>query len=337
MRARAPGRPGLRSRSRASADAAVVEEGEEVAAVVRRLAVLLAAGLHPERAWQQLAPPGERSRRSDGGVTAVIRAVASSAGTAPLSPRIAAAAGAVAAAGRVESARSWRALAAALEVADRTGAPLAVALARLADTLVDVGRVRRDAGTALAGPVATGRTVLLLPGAGLLLAVGLGFDPLRILLTTVPGAACLVVGASLVAAGWRWNRRLVRAATPDEPAPGLALDLVATAMVGGSSVPRATAVVRAACRRCGLPVVGDLDAVRAVVDSAARTGAPVAVLLRGEADRARRDAATWAERAAARLAARLMLPLGVCILPAFLAVGVVPMLMAVVSSTLGRG
>ncbi|MFT2689728.1 hypothetical protein [Clavibacter zhangzhiyongii] len=37
---------------------------------------------------------------------------------------------------------------------------------RLAETLVEVARVRRDAGTALAGPVATGRTVLLLPGAG---------------------------------------------------------------------------------------------------------------------------------------------------------------------------
>jgi tight adherence protein B len=327
----------LRSRFRGTVDATIVEEGEEVAAVVRRLAVLLAAGLHPERAWQQLAPPGSRSRRSDGAVPAVIRAVASATGGAPLSPRIVSAVGAVAAAGHEETARSWRALAAALDVADRTGAPLAVALTRLADTLVDVGRVRRDAGTALAGPVATGRTVLLLPGAGVLLAAGFGFDPLRILLTTVPGAACLLVGASLVAAGWRWNRRLVRAATPDEPAPGLVLDLVATAMAGGSSVPRATAVVRRACRRCGLPVGCDLDAVQAVVDASARTGAPVAVLLRGEADRARRDAATWAERSAARLAARLMLPLGVCILPAFLAVGVVPMLMAVVSSTLGHG
>jgi tight adherence protein B len=337
VKERAPGRPGLRWPSRGSADATALEEGEEVAAVVRRLAVLLAAGLHPERAWQHLAPPGSRARRSDGAAAAVIRAVASTAGTVPLSPRIAAAAEAVAAGGREETARSWRALAAALDVADSTGAPLAVALARLADTLVDVGRVRRDAGTALAGPVATGRTVLLLPGAGLLLAAGLGFDPLRILLTTVPGAACLVAGACLVLAGWRWNRRLVRAATPQDPAPGLVLDLTATAMAGGSSVPRATAVVRRACRRSGLAVGDDLDVVQEVVDASVRTGAPVAVLLRGEADRTRRDAATWAERAAARLAARLMLPLGVCILPAFLAVGVVPMLMAVVSSTLGRG
>ncbi|RII91909.1 type II secretion system F family protein, partial [Clavibacter michiganensis] len=260
-------------------------------------------------------------------------------GSAPLADRVmtastASTAGEAAGGG---TARSWSALAAGLEVADRTGAPLARSLDRLADSLVDIARVRRDAGTALAGPVATSRTVLLMPGAGLLLAAGLGFDPLRVLVTTVPGLVCLVMGSSLVAIGWRWNRRLVSRALPREPAPGLVLDLVAMAMSGGASVPRAVAVVRRACERAGLGAGDDLDAVGSVVDAAARTGAPVAALLGSEAERVRRDAATWAERAAARLAARLMLPLGVCILPAFLAVGVVPMLLAVVSSTLGRG
>lgn len=324
----------VRLRHRGTGDAEVVEEAEEIAAFVRRLAVLLGAGLHLERAWSQLAPAGDRPRRGERAVPALVRRVAAGAGSAPLAARVSAAA---AGTGGGAAARSWSALAAGLEVADRTGAPLARSLERLADSLVDVARVRRDAGTALAGPVATSRTVLLMPGAGLLLAAGLGFDPLRVLVTTVPGLACLVAGCSLVAVGWRWNRALVRQATPHEPAPGLVLDLVATAMSGGASVPRAVAVVRRACERAGLDPGGDLDAVGSVVEAASRTGAPVAVLLRSEAERSRRDAATWAERAAARLAARLMLPLGVCILPAFLAVGVVPMLLAVVSSTLGRG
>jgi tight adherence protein B len=333
-----------RRRLRGAGDAAVVEEAEEIAAFVRRLAVLLGAGLHLERAWSQLAPPGGRPRRGERAVPALVRRVAAGAGSAPLGTRIVVAATEAPALGAAAggaadgaTARSWCALAAGLEVADRTGAPLARSLGRLADSLVDVARVRRDAGTALAGPVATSRTVLLMPGAGLLLAAGLGFDPLRILLTTVPGMACLVVGSSLVVVGWRWNRSLVIRATPREPAPGLVLDLVATAMSGGASVPRAVAVVRRAWERAGLGAGGDLDAVGTVVDAAARSGAPVAVLLRSEAERIRRDSATGAERAAARLAARLMLPLGVCILPAFLAVGVVPMLLAVVSSTLGRG
>lgn len=328
----------MRAVLRPASDRAVVEDAEEVAAFVRRLAVLIAAGLHPGRAWMQLAPPGERPRRGDRAVPSVIRRVATGAGSGSLAAVVTAAVedprdghpGDGAAAG------AWRALAAGLDVAEGTGAPLAAALDRLAGTLVDVAEVRRDAGTALAGPVATGRTVLLMPGAGLLLAAGLGFDPLRILTTTVPGAACLVVGAALVAVGWRWNRALVRRAMPRDPAPGLVLDLVAIAMSGGASVPRAVAVVRRAAERSGISAGAELEAVGSVVALAARSGAPVAVLLRSEADRVRRDARTWAERAAARLAARLMLPLGVCILPAFLAVGVVPMLLAVVSSTLGR-
>ncbi|WP_440624355.1 type II secretion system F family protein [Clavibacter nebraskensis] len=326
----------LRRRLRGGSDEAVVEEAEEIAAFVRRLAVLLGAGLHLERAWSQPAPPDARVRRGERAVAALARRVAAGDGSAPLAERIVATATAVEGAGG-STARSWCALAAGLEVADRTGAPLARSLHRLADSLVDVARVRRDAGTALAGPVATSRTVLLMPGAGLLLAAGLGFDPLRVLVTTVPGLACLVAGSSLVAIGWRWNRGLVRRAVSREPAPGLVLDLVAMAMSGGASVPRAVAVVRRACERAGLRTGDDLDAVGSVVDAAARTGAPVAVLLGSEAERIRRDAATRAERAAARLAAQLMLPLGVCILPAFLAVGVVPMLLAVVSSTLGRG
>jgi tight adherence protein B len=326
-----------RRRRRGARGEASVEQAEEVAAFVRRLAVLLGAGLHPERAWTQLAPPGGRARRAEGAVPAVVRRVAATTGTDPLAARVASAATAPGGGTGGEAAGSWRALAVGLEVADRTGAPLARSLDRLAESLVGVARVRRDAGTALAGPVATARTVLLMPGAGLLLAAGLGFDPVRVLTTTVPGAACLVVGSALVAVGWRWNRRLVRQAVPRDPAPGLVLDLVATAMTGGASVPRAIAVVHRACERAGLPAGDELEAAAAVVEVAARTGAPVAVLLGSEAERSRRDARTWAERAAARLAARLMLPLGVCILPAFLAVGVVPMLLAVLSSTLGRG
>ncbi|RIJ43888.1 pilus assembly protein, partial [Clavibacter lycopersici] len=147
----------VRLRIRGAGDEAVVEEAEEIAAFVRRLAVLLGAGLHLERAWSQLAPPGGRPRRGEGQVPALIRRVAAGAGSAPLAARVAAAATA-AGSGAGASARSWCALAAGLEVADRTGAPLARSLDRLADSLVDVARVRRDAGTALAGPVATSRT-----------------------------------------------------------------------------------------------------------------------------------------------------------------------------------
>jgi tight adherence protein B len=45
-------------------------------------------------------------------------------------------------------------------------------------------------------------------------------------------------------------------------------------------------------------------------------------------------ARTAARRTAERLGVRLMLPLGACVLPAFLLIGVVPILLGIVSSTL---
>ena len=60
---------------------------------------------------------------------------------------------------------------------------------------------------------------------------------------------------------------------------------------------------------------------------------PGAPLLRSEAAEHRRDARAAAAMAAERLGVLLMLPLGACVLPAFLLVGVVPLFVALFSST----
>jgi tight adherence protein B len=60
---------------------------------------------------------------------------------------------------------------------------------------------------------------------------------------------------------------------------------------------------------------------------------PAAALLRSEAEEARREARSAGQAAAARLAVTLMLPLGLCILPAFMLLGVAPLLIAIVGST----
>jgi tight adherence protein B len=74
-------------------------------------------------------------------------------------------------------------------------------------------------------------------------------------------------------------------------------------------------------------------AIDAVLDLSTRAGVPAAELLRSEANQMRRDARSEGQRKAATLAVTLMLPLGVCVLPAFMLVGVVPLLLAVITST----
>ncbi|HRN30423.1 MAG TPA: type II secretion system F family protein, partial [Terrimesophilobacter sp.] len=129
-----------------------------------------------------------------------------------------------------------------------------------------------------------------------------------------------------------WNRRLLRAATPTDESPGLRLDLVAIAVSGGSAIEVALDRVEAALTRCAV-ATGDTDVVAEVLARSHRAGVPAAELLRAEAEEARRRLRAEAQQAAARLGVTLMIPLGVCVLPAFMLLGVVPLVVAVISST----
>jgi tight adherence protein B len=73
--------------------------------------------------------------------------------------------------------------------------------------------------------------------------------------------------------------------------------------------------------------------VERVLELSARAGVPAGGLLRGEADRRRREERSAGQAAAASLAVRLMLPLGLCVLPSFMLLGVAPVVLVIVSST----
>ncbi|WP_425359415.1 type II secretion system F family protein [Arthrobacter celericrescens] len=65
---------------------------------------------------------------------------------------------------------------------------------------------------------------------------------------------------------------------------------------------------------------------------AALTGAPSSAVLYAQADRLRREDFRSAERRAAALGVKLVVPLGLCSLPAFICLGVVPVLLAMLPS-----
>ncbi len=228
---------------------------------------------------------------------------------------------------------AWRGLAAAWRVATDAGAPLAPTLRDFAVSLRALAQIERDLETALAAPVATARMVMALPAVGLLFGIVLGFDVLGTLFTTIPGAVCLGLGCMLMLAARLWNRRMVDAARPTRLTPGLTLDLMAIAVSGGAAIPRAVDAVERARTACGLPPDGSEAAVAEVLDLSRAAGVPAAALLRSQADEERRIARSDGDRRAATLAVSLMLPLGLCVLPAFMVVGVAPLLISVISST----
>lgn len=65
------------------------------------------------------------------------------------------------------------------------------------------------------------------------------------------------------------------------------------------------------------------------------TGAPSASMLRAAAAQARSQRRHSAERRAEELGVKMMLPLGACFLPAFILLGVVPVVLSMLSDTLG--
>lgn len=302
------------------ADAA--EDQDEVATLVQRLAVLLAAGVAPSSAWDYLIPDDGSS--PPGRLEGVVRAVREH---VPADEAI------LSSVGSSADSAGWRGLAAAWGVASEAGAPLAPTLADLAASLRDLAETGRQVQVALAAPIATARMVMALPAVGVLFGMALGFDTLGTLFGTPGGLTCLAVGGGLMIAARFWNRRLVRSAEPDAHTPGLALDLVAIAVSGGASTERATHAVERACERSDLAVAADRAIIDSVLQLSRRAGVPAAALLRSEAAEARRRARSDGERRAATLSVTLMLPLGLCILPAFMLLGVAPLLIAVISST----
>ncbi|WP_323986113.1 type II secretion system F family protein [Microbacterium plantarum] len=287
-------------RSAAESDAAAAD----VAPVLHRLAVLLEAGIAPDRAWEHLAASGDSSPR---------RVHEQRRAGRPLADAIAAEEGA------------WREVAEAWQVATTVGAPLARTLRGMAEALRDAEAARDDIRVALAEPTATARLVGWLPLAAVALALLLGFDVLATLQHPV-GAACLVVGALLMVGAHVWTRRLVARARPGGGIPGMSAELLAIALSSGVSIGRAEEVLASVD-------VSPADADRDVLDLSTSAGVPAVDLLRATAELERHRARIEGRMRAAQLTSRLLLPLGVCTLPAFLLIGVAPMLLSAMTST----
>jgi tight adherence protein B len=297
------------------------EASDEVAGTVERLATLLEAGVAPDTVWLYLA---EFSTHPV--IGSVAGAVA--AGERPVD------AFTRSTAIRARRAEAWRSLAAAWAIADACGAPLAPSLRELGGALRDRAQTERAIEVGLAGPVATSRLVGWLPLVGLALGTLMGVDALGTLFGSLAGGAVLAGGLVLMAGGHVWTKAMVARAAPPPGAPGLRLDLVAVALTGGVSAGRSMSLVEGALARFGVRTAAD-EGLAGILALAERAGAPAADLLRSAARQLRRDARTSGQRSATALAVRLMLPLGICVLPAFMLLGVAPVVLSIVSSTVG--
>ncbi|MGH1547740.1 type II secretion system F family protein [Leifsonia poae] len=288
-------------------------DADAVAGLAESLAVLLDAGLTPRSAWAAVAahsgdPIARRVVDALASRTSCARAVSDVAATDDL-----------------------RAVAAAWLVAEQAGAPLGQTLRAVASTVRDVAEAEREAEVALAGPRATARLVAWLPAVGALLSLGLGADLVGAA-TSTAGAATIVTGLAIMLAGRWWMRALLQRNLARRPIPGLAEELAAVSLAGGSSAGSALEAAHRAAGESGLPTLDD-GGVRRILALAASAGAPAAELLTASARQQRRAARAEARQSAATLGVRLMMPLGVCVLPSFLLLAVAPLVLSLLSST----
>ncbi len=176
---------------RARARAVASRRTALVGAVCEGLAADLAAGRPPLHAlrdavrdWPELAPVA-RAADLDADVPAALRRLAG-----------------------LPGAEQCRTLAAAWQVAARSGASLASAMEMAAVTVRREREIDRLVRTELASAQATARLLAMLPAGVLALGSGVGGDPWSFLLGTPVGLACLVAGLVLAALGMRWLDRI---------------------------------------------------------------------------------------------------------------------------------
>lgn len=168
---------------------------EESAEIVDLLAAELRAGVLVHQALVALAGefavlvPVASAARHGADVTVALREVASAPGR-----------------------EAFADLAGAWFVADRSGAPLAGVLDRLAASVRDDLEILREVQSGIAPARASGRLMAVLPLVGLVLGSGMGADPLRFITGSVVGAACVAVGAALACLGVVWIDRVARRA-----------------------------------------------------------------------------------------------------------------------------
>lgn len=243
----------------------------------------------------------------------------------------------------------------ACRVSAAVGAPLATVLDQVADSITRAGETADERRIQLAGPLATARLLRCLPPFGLLLGLLLGANPLVVLTGSPFGWACLVVGGGLAVGGSVWIGRIVAAAEAyqDRVDPAVLVDVARACLQVGCGVPSVVRCLGTAARdpalaECGhmlllgapwpeawSEVDSSLQPLAAALEPAWVDGAAPGALLARAAHGLRAARVRAGRTAAAELGTKLLRPLAVCLLPSFIALGIVPVILGGVLAFLG--
>ena len=307
-------------------------DADKLAQKLRKVSALLQVGIPAQQAWQEVSRVkscGEGECDEWG----IPREVIAQAG---------------------EHSRSIRA---ACGISAVLGAPLAQVLDCLADSFDDLHEAQEARRIAGAGPALSAKILNLLPVVALLAVSVMGINPFPVLADGGAGTACGIVGLAFLLAG-RWvSVSMIRAAQRRWDQDGsedtaLVCDLIAAALDAGASIPRALECLGRCSDREELSLVSkrltvglewelawedcpeQYLEVAEVLREAWMRGAAVDEQLRRFGATARKKRLTDARAGAEELGVRLVVPLGLLMLPAFICLGVVPVLITLAHSAI---
>lgn len=238
---------------------------------------------------------------------------------------------------------------AAMQLSETVGIGLADSLDAIVGTLEDAEEGARLLEVAQSGPQATARLLGFLPWIGMGSAYLVGANPLQFFFNSVAGLVVLAIGSSFWWVGKAWVKHLVRKLTGAKQLgvdPVVAVRLLEACLQAGLAVPRSLETVGKSCGEPGLEVISRyflLGATQSEVHEFLQTQqsvltqqlglALIPAWMRGTnpltglelvAQRLKKERAQQVQVATQRLAVWLALPLGLCFLPAFILLGVVP-------------
>ena len=238
------------------------------------------------------------------------------------------------------------------------GAPLADVLDAIGDAIDDAQAVEEARRVASAGPLMSARVLAGLPLVGVTAALALGASPWGFYTSGTPGAVCASLGVLAWVAGIASCRRILARCRSADASGGdtdaaLACDLIASALACGASIPRALDALADACAQEPLAWTASslrlgatweqaweeapawADPLRDALEASWTAGTAPEGMLARCASWERRARLVDAKTRAEELSVRLVGPLGAFFLPAFLLLGIAPLLAHLMGAVAG--
>ena len=238
------------------------------------------------------------------------------------------------------------------------GAPLADVLDAIGDAIDDSQAVEEARRVASAGPLMSARVLAGLPLVGVTAALALGASPWGFYTSGTPGVVCASLGVLAWVAGVASCRRILARCRRADASGGdtdaaLACDLIASALACGASIPRALDALADACAQEPLAWTASslrlgatweqaweeapawADPLRDALEASWTAGTAPEGMLARCASWERRARLVDAKTRAEELSVRLVGPLGALFLPAFLLLGIAPLLAHLMGTVAG--